>query len=86
MVLNVVGPAALDTDDLRVRIVGRSVVVGDEVTGSYDAVPPDTIVFPIYQGLPPGWSWSFFFCNLINSDCLAVGIGRGKEDRGRDET
>ena len=50
--------------------------VYDEYLGRDVEVDPSTLVFPVYQGLPPGWSWSLFFCNLSTADCMAVGIGR----------
>ena len=48
----------------------------DEASRSFIEVSGDTLVHPVYQGLPPGWSWSLFFCNMVTADCLAVGIGR----------
>ena len=50
--------------------------VYDDDTGQFIMVSPETPVYAVYQGLPPGWSWSLFFCNLVTADCLAVGVGR----------
>ena len=48
----------------------------DETSGGMITLPGDTMVFPVFEGLAMGWSWSLHFCNMVTSDCLRVGIGR----------
>ena len=50
--------------------------VYDEVSRSFIRVDPDTIVYPCFQGLAMGWSWSLFICNAITEDVTRIGIGR----------
>ena len=50
--------------------------VYDEVSRSYVHVDPDTIVYPCFQGLAMGWSWSLFICNAITEDVTRIGIGQ----------
>ena len=48
----------------------------DESLDRYVEVDPSTMLFPCYEGLPPGWSWSLFFCNMVTADAMAVGVSR----------
>ncbi|CAK0884216.1 unnamed protein product [Prorocentrum cordatum] len=50
--------------------------VYDEVSRSYVRVDPDTVVYPCFQGLAMGWSWSLFICNAITEDVTRIGIGQ----------
>ena len=50
--------------------------VFDEESSSYLDLPAETLVYPVFEGLPMGWSWSLHFCNLITEDCLRVGVSR----------
>ncbi|CAK0833505.1 unnamed protein product [Prorocentrum cordatum] len=49
--------------------------VYDEVSRSYVHVDPDTAVYPCFQGLAIGWSWSLFICTAIAEDVTRIGIG-----------
>ena len=44
--------------------------VYDESTEKYLELSPDTLVFPVFEGLPMGLSWSLHVCNIITEDCL----------------
>ena len=48
--------------------------VYDPATGTRVNVSPDTVVFPVYIGLPMGWSWSLHFCQKVLADCMMTGI------------
>ena len=48
--------------------------VYDPATHAYFEVSPDTRVFPVYVGLPMGWSWSLHFCQQVLADSMATGI------------
>eukprot|EP00959_Pyramimonas_sp_CCMP1952_P029297 615015-Pyramimonas_sp.AAC.1 len=50
--------------------------VYDEVSQTYLQVEPDTIVYPCFQGLAMGWSWSLHICNGITQDVTRIGISR----------
>ncbi|CAK0861131.1 unnamed protein product, partial [Prorocentrum cordatum] len=50
--------------------------VYDEVHRRFVQVDPDTVVYPCFQGLAMGWSWSLFICNGITEDVTRVGISR----------
>ncbi|CAK0812480.1 unnamed protein product, partial [Prorocentrum cordatum] len=50
--------------------------VYDEVSQTYMQVEPDTIVYPCFQGLAMGWSWSLHICNGITEDVTRIGISQ----------
>ena len=50
--------------------------VYDEELRQEVPMPPDTLVYPVFEGLPMGWSWSMWLCHMITEDCMRVGISR----------
>lgn len=40
--------------------------------GNLFAVSGDTVVWPCFEGLAVGWSWSLYFCQAVTADCLRV--------------
>ena len=55
------------------HVYGCTSVFGP-TTGTRVSVPPDTLVFPVYIGLPMGWPWSLHFCQQVLADPMAAGI------------
>jgi hypothetical protein len=47
-----------------------------ELSRARIAVPRDAVVFPVYEGLPMGWSWSLFFCQEATSYAQQEGVAR----------
>eukprot|EP00971_Amphidinium_carterae_P141898 2810701-Amphidinium_carterae.1 len=46
----------------------------DDHSHGFINAEPDCRVYPVFQGLPMGWSWSLFLCNLVTLDCLRHGV------------
>lgn len=53
----------------------------DESLGRYVDAPPGTVVFPVFEVLAMGWSWSLYLCNMMTQDCLIVGAARALQCR-----
>ena len=40
-----------------------------------EPVDPDTLIFPVAESLPMGWSWSLFFAQSANTHQLSRSLG-----------
>ena len=46
----------------------------DPASQSHVRVDPTTIVFPVYVGLPQGWSWSLYFCQSALASSISSAL------------
>ena len=42
----------------------------DEASGTYEAVGASDLLYQVYEGLAPGFSWSMYFCQDLTSQTL----------------